>query len=166
MVSKRQARANRRKALADTQASMTLVAKIRKERTSGRPRKHDQILSPLTAYALALAALDELKNDMRSNKLDPADARASLVVNDLSQDPPIAYPFTVTPENMEKTLGALCRVTKPLPVGVVYIVRDRELPEGHPPYSLWTSQFLGGPAATDTLRQVLDTIKSGKQMDS
>ena len=166
MVSKREARANRRKALADTWERMTTVAKIRKLYASGRPRKRDQILSPITAYGQAGTLFERLQADMTLAKLDPADARALLVVNLLDQDPPVAMPFPVSRATMDETLMALIKIPQGLPVGVVFSITDHEETDPEKRYKQWASPFLEGPAATESLRQVLDDIKAEKKADA
>src|ERR1700722_10407545 len=101
MVSKREARKNRRAALADTVENMTKATEIRKRYASGRPRKHDQILSPITAYGLAGELLERIQKDMADAGLDPGDATAILIVNELggeigTEDAPIMVPLQVS----------------------------------------------------------------------
>ena len=166
MVSKREARKNRRAALAETWERMTTVSKIRKLFASGRPRKIDQRLSPITAYGQAGSLFERVQEHMALAKLDPADVRGLLIVNenDAEGKPLLAHPFPLRRDQMDATIPALLKVPNPLPVGVVFSIYDRE---ANPPnYKQWATSFLSGPAAIETLQQVLDVIKAGKQMDS
>lgn len=166
MVSKREARANRRKALADTWERMTTVSKIRKLFASGRPRKIDQRLSPITAYGQAGSLFERVQEHMTMAKLDPNDVRGLLIVaeRDTEGKHTLAHPFPLRRDQMDATIPALLKVPNPLPVGVVFSIYDREA--NPPDYKQWASSFLIGPAALETLQQVLDVIKGGKRMDS
>lgn len=166
MVSKREARANRRKALADNVEAMTVVSEIRKRYASGRPRKNDQILSPVTAYGLAGEMFERLQQEMTAAKLDPSDVRASLVVNELTTEPTGVVTIPVGRSKIDAAIPTLLGFVKPMPVGIVFSITDREETRPDHKFKQWASPFLTGPDAIGTLKQVLANIAAGKQMDS
>jgi hypothetical protein len=166
MVSKREARANRRKALAGTMEKMTVVTEIRKRFASGRPRKHDQIFSPLTAYGLAGEMLESVQKEMTAKGLDPADVKGVLIVNELggeaaTEERPVAVPLPVSIATMDETLPKLREFFKPIPVGVIFQIADPE--DERPGHRLkqWASYFVAGPAAIATMKQAMEKVAAG-----
>ena len=143
---------------------MTKAAKIRKLYAAGRPRKPDQKLSPITAYRQAGVLFEKLQRDMTWAELDPADARAVLVVNEVAKEEIIIHQFPVNRATIEETIPALLKVQNPIPVGVVCSIFDREAKP--PVYRQWASPFLSAPAALATLQRVLEVTAAGKRMDS
>jgi hypothetical protein len=165
MVSKREAKKNRQAALANTFENMTKAAKIRKLFSSGRPRKIDQHLSPITAFGQGGMLFERVQRDMTEAGLDPDDVRGMLIVAELDSagNTIVTHPFPLRRSEIEKTLPALLAVPNPLPVGVVISIRDHEA--NPPDFKQWASPFLSGPETRATLQQVLDVIKAGKARD-
>jgi hypothetical protein len=166
MVSKREAKKNRQRALADTWERMTTVDKIRKLFASGRPRKHDQIVSPITAYGQAGELFERVQIAMTAGELDPTDVRASLVVNELGTEPLATITIPVGRSKIDAAIPTLTGLVKPIPVGIVFSIADREETRPDHKFKQWATPFLTGPAALETLKQTLADIAAGRKMDS
>jgi hypothetical protein len=163
MVSKREARTNRRKALAETWERMTTVSKIRKLFASGRPRTKDERLSSITAYGQAGSLFERVQEAMMSAKLDPADVRGLLIVSerDGEGNPMFAHPFPLNRVQMDEVLPALLRVHNALPVGVAFSILDREETDPAKKFKQWATPFLADATSQSILKQYLDVIQTG-----
>ncbi len=141
---------------------MTTVSKIRKLFASGRPRTRDQQISPITAYGQAGELFERLQQAMTFGELDPRDADAFLVVNELADvEYPVAMMIQISRDSIETSIPKLLAFKKPVPVGAVFRVQDRQEERPEHLYKMWASPFLGDAAAIETLRKVLDKISEG-----
>jgi hypothetical protein len=178
MVSRRQARTNRRKALAATWSAMTTVAKIRKLYSSGRPRKLDQKISPITAYGQAGVYLEKIQLDMTMAGLDPNDVSVFLFVQETAadftaqtsfsdfatavpSDFTAAVPFPVSRATMDLTIPQLLEFKNALPVCVVVQILDREETRPEHKYKRWIAPFVTGVDPDAIIAQILSHMERG-----
>ncbi len=140
---------------------MTRAAKIRKLFNSGRPRTYDEIMTVMAAYLRAGLTLEKLQSAVVAEGLEKSDCGAALVVREHSTDP-VLHRVPVSLNSMDAAIAKLMNIPKPLPLGIVFYVFDREdLRPGHQ-VKLWITPFLTGPDAVDDLKTVLEQLKEGK----
>ncbi len=166
MVSKREAKKNRQKALAETWERMTTVDKIRKLFASGRPRKHDQIVSPITAYGQAGELFERVQIAMTAGELDPADVTAVLIVAERGTDEPAALKIPIGRSKIDEVIPTLTAFVKPCPVGVVFSILDRAETDPDRKFKQWASMFITGPDAIATMQQAMSELKKGHPVAS